>query len=242
MSVTRIVWSREAARAFVTPAVYATLVIFAAASAGCFVAALQFGEGGFWSLPALWTLSVGLTLPVLAAMATMRLFAGERSAGTLTSLLTVPAPEREILMGKYLAALGTVLLGLAGAIVPWLLLRRALPYGMPPITTLTGPLLVLCLQALSLTALGTLASVLARQSWSAAAGTMLTVMAAALIWGACARFFPEVRGRAPLFPFLIELLDAASGRIALSSLVMHGSLTWGLLFASKRLLEARTWH
>lgn len=242
MSATRIVWAREAGAACCSPAVYLALATYLAAAAGLFATSLQFGEDGSWSVAALWTLSVALPLPLLAAMATMHLFAGERSAGTLAALLTLPVRERDILLGKFLAALGTVWVGLAGAAMSWLLLERALPGGVPPVSTLALPLGLLALQALSWTALGTLTSVLARRPWSAAAAAVLAGLGGMLAWGACARFFPSLRWHMPALPLIVECLDAASGRLSLRSLVWHGSLTWWLLFAATRLLEARRWH
>lgn len=242
MSVTRIVWAREAVAACYAPATYLTLATYLAASAGLFAASLQFGEDGSWSVAALWTLSGAIPLPLLAAMATMHLFAGERSEGTLAALLTVPVRERDILLGKFLAALGTVLLGLAGAVMSWLLLERALPDGVPPVSHLALPLALLALQALSWTALGTLTSVLARRPWGAAAGVLLAGLGGMLAWGACARFFPSLRWHMPAFPLLLECLDAAAGRFSLRSLMWHGTAAWWLLFAGTRLLEARRWH
>ncbi len=242
MSATRIVWAREAAAACYAPATYLTLTTYLALSSGLFAASLQYGEDGSWSVAALWTLSAAIPLPLLAAMATMRLFAGERSDGTLSSLLTVPVRDRDILLGKFLAAMGTVLLGLAGAAMPWLLLQRALPGDVPPVSSLALPLALLALQAVSWTALGTFSSVLARRPWGAAVGALLAALGAMLVWGVCARFFPALRWRMPAFPLILECLEAAAGRLSIRSLVWHVSACWWLLFAATRLLEARRWH
>lgn len=242
MSMARTVWARETAAAFVSPAFYTALTVFQAVVAGLFAAALRFGEGRCWSLPALWTLAAGLPLPLLAAAATMRLFAGERAGGTLETLLSLPVPERDILAGKFAAALLTVWLGVAGAVTPWLLLRRALPEAVPPPAALAAPLVMLMLQALAWTALGTLASVLARCPWNAAAATVAAIPGAAFVWGLGVRFLPGWSRGAALFPPLAELLDAAAGRLSLAGVVLHLSLAWWCLFAGARVLEARRWR
>ena len=50
---------------------------------------------------------------VFAPAVTMRLIAEERKAGTLELLLTMPIRDRDVVLGKFLAALGMVAVGLA---------------------------------------------------------------------------------------------------------------------------------
>ena len=236
---TRIVWAREAFAMSCSPAVYTALTAFFALCAGLFFAALQIGEGTFWSLPALWILSVALPLPLLAILVTMPLFAGERASGTLPLLMILPVSLGRVVLGKYLAACGTVLLGILGAVVPWLFLARGLAGKLPPLAALAAGAAMLGLHGMSWTALGLLCSVLARRPWAAAVGTLMLGGGAILAWTALSRLFLGGHLHAPSFPLVTELLDAAAGRLALHSLALHLSLAAWCLFVSRHLLEAR---
>lgn len=238
-SITRTVWAREASAFLCSPAAYAALVSFFALSAGLFFTALQIGEGTFWSLPALWTLSVALPLPLLAILMTMPLFAGERASGTLPMLLILPISMRKVILGKFLAAYGTVWLGILGALAPWLFLARVLSGKVPPIEALLPAVGMLGLHAMSWTALGVLSSVLARRPWAAAVGTILLGGGAMLAWASLSRLFLGGHWQITSFPLMLELLDAAAGRIALQSLVLHLSIVMWCLYASLQILEAR---
>ena len=55
----------------------------------------------------------GMLIMFLAPLLTMRLFAEERHRGTIELLLTYPVRDREVIFGKYLAALGMVLVLMA---------------------------------------------------------------------------------------------------------------------------------
>ncbi len=242
MSLSRIVGAGSFFSMFVTPWGYASLAIFLAFSGGLFASSLHFGEGRFYSLQSLWTLSVALSLPLLAAMSTMPLFAAERSSGTMELLATVPVKERDLVLGKFIAGLGVVLIGLFASLACWLLLRRALPDKIPNVSTLWPATLVLGLQALTWTSIGTLMSLVARRPVWSACGTLLACLSFAWLWGGASRFFPEIRWHMPAYPLAIELLDAASGRLALVSLVRHASFTWFFLYVSVRLLEVRQWR
>ncbi len=238
-SITRTIWTREVLAFLRSPAAYAGLVAFCALAAGLFFAALQIGEGTFWSLPALWTLSTALPLPLLTIMMTMPLFAGERAAGTLALLLILPLSPRKLLVGKFLAAYGVVWLGMLGALVPWLFLSRVLSGKLPPVDALWPAVGMLGLHAMSWTALGVLASIAARRPWAAAVGTILCGGGAMLAWAALSRLFLGGHLQAASFPMLLELLDAAAGRIALRSVVLHLSVTVWCLFTGLHLLEGR---
>jgi ABC-2 type transport system permease protein len=238
-SITRTVWARESLAMSCSPAVYTALSAFLALSAGLFFAALQIGEGTFWSLPALWVLAVALPLPLLAILVTMPLFAGERASGTLALLAILPISLRKVVLGKFLAAGGAVLLGILGALVPWLFLARGLAGKLPPLAALLPCAALLALHGMSWTALGLLCSVLARRPWAAAVGTLLLGGGAILAWAAASRLFLGGHLQAPAFPLATELLDAAAGRLALRSLVLHGSIVAWCLFVSLQVLEAR---
>jgi ABC-2 type transport system permease protein len=239
-SITRTVWAREAMAGLFSPAVYTGLVAYFTLSAGLFFTALQIGEGTLWSLSALWTLSAAFPLPLLVMLLTMSLFAGERAAGTLDLLLILPIPMRKVIVGKFLAVCGTVLLGVLGALVPWIFLAHNLAGRLPPLAALLPAIAMLVLHAVSWTALGLLTSTLMRRPWAAGVATLLFGGGALLAWAALSRLMGG--GQSPQtisFPLVLELLDAAAGRIALRSVVLHLSFVAWCLFMCLHLLEAR---
>lgn len=112
----RAVWAiakKEFRGAFVTPVAYAYLVVFLAFTNWFFFRTF-FVQGdaslrGFFSLLP-WTLV--FLLPAL----TMRLVSEERKFGTLEVLLTWPVRESEAVLGKFLGALGLLVVSLAGTV------------------------------------------------------------------------------------------------------------------------------
>lgn len=238
-SATRTSFYRELWAALFSPGRYISFAVFYALSAAILSAALHLGEGNFWTLQALWTLSVAPLLPILAAFVTMPLFAGERSAGTLEGLMLLPVPLRKIVIGKFVASFLSVCVGIVGNLVPWFILSHTLGTRAPENSFLAGSLLILALHAFSWTSLGTLCSSLTRRPWTAAAGTLLTGGGLMLVWAACSRFFFTGNLQSDPFPIWNELLDAADGRIALHSIVFHISFGLWCLFVSIQHLEER---
>ena len=238
-SATRTSFYRELGASLFSPARYATFAAFFALSAAFLSAALQLGEGKFWTLEALWTLSVALPLPIFVSLVTMPLFAGERAAGTYELLALLPIPLRKIVVGKFTASFISVCLGLAGSTIPWFLLRHALDTRAPDNRLLVAPLVLLFLHAFSWTALGTLCSAMARRPWIAATGTLFAGGALMLLWAASTRFFFSGNWQSSPFPIWGELLDAAGGRIALHSFAFHLAFGLWCLFACVQTLEAK---
>ncbi len=238
-SATRTSFYRELGASLFSPARYATFSAFFALSAAFLSAALQLGEGQFWTLQALWTLSVAFPLPVIVSLVTMPLFAGERAAGTYESLALLPIPLRKIVVGKFTASFLSVCVALAGSTVPWFLLSHALDSRAPDPILLQAPLVLLLLHAFSWTALGTLCSSLAKRPWVAATGTLFAGGSLMLIWAALSRQYLSGNWQSTPFPIWGELLDAAEGHIALHSIVFHISFGLWCLFSCVQSLEAR---
>lgn len=240
-SATRTSFYRELGAGLFSPARYVAFGSFFAISAAFLFAFLQLGEGKFWTISALWTLSVAFPLPLLSSLITMPMFAGERAAGTYESLALLPIPIRKIVIGKFIASLILSCLGILGAIVPWLVLCVVLGVNeiMPSFMTLSASLVILFLHVFSWTSLGTLCSALARRPWIAAAGTILVGGALLLFWAAFSRFFLSGNISSTPFPIWSELLDAAGGRIALHSVVFHLSFGLWCLFICVQYLEAK---
>ena len=94
-------------------------------------------RGGFWQADRATLQSMfeyvpwGLSLLVIPVV-TMRLMAEERRSGTLEMLITLPVRDSDVILGKYLGALGLVLvLVLATALYPFLMFKW--PWSLGPL-------------------------------------------------------------------------------------------------------------
>ncbi len=115
MSTTLAISRRELRTFFNSPIAYIVLGAFLLVSGWLFFSTLfvagQASLRGFFGLaPVLFV--------VLTPAITMRLLAEERKSGTLELLLTLPVHDWQVVLGKYLAALGMVAIGL-GCTLPY---------------------------------------------------------------------------------------------------------------------------
>ncbi|MGI6496660.1 MAG: ABC transporter permease [Kiritimatiellia bacterium] len=218
-------------------------------------------EGHFLRVEQIWCYAAALCTPFTAALATMRLFAGERRDGTLPLLLATPVGERSLVFGKYRAAVHLVWLSLALASFPLFLLHAlaATPSGLPPAEALRtlasafarpgeGPLpldpaalagaaLFLAIHALPFTAFGTLCSVAARRPAAAAGGMLLALGAAGAAGATALLFFPEAKARAAVSGPVSWIAEAALGNFLPGPFLAALAATACMLFLATRLLE-----
>jgi ABC-2 type transport system permease protein len=107
---TAVIAKRELGAFFKSPVAYVVLALFLVVSGvmfffgGFFVTGSASMEGYFGTMPI-------LLLFICPAIA-MRLIAEERGSGTIEMLLTFPVRDVEVVLGKYLAALGVLAVGL----------------------------------------------------------------------------------------------------------------------------------
>jgi len=195
-------------------------------------------------------------LLILVPLLTMRLFAEERSTGTLEVLLTAPLRDWEAVLGKWLGAflfyLGLIVLtlayvGLLAYYVPtkitfhlagYSLRVGSLDYGLLA-STYVGMVLV----GAAATAIGLLCSTLTRSQiiafflgmglitfvWYAGSGLSV------LVAEPYARFFQYIGGFNRYQSFTL-------GQIHLRDVAYFLSLTVGALFLATRVLESRKWR
>ncbi len=170
----------------------------------------------------------------------MRLLAEERQTGTMTVLYTSPVSEWQIVLGKYLSALG------------FLALIIALSMYMPALIFVNGKVSVghiaagalgLLLLGSASVAIGTFASSLTRNQVVAAvvsAGVIVTLL---LMWKLAKIAGPpldDVFGSMSLYdkhfqPFM-------KGVVNLRDVVFYLSLTFFFLMTTTKILEARRWR
>lgn len=120
----------------------------------------------------LWEYTINdirLLVMLLVPYITMRSFAEEKKQGTLELLCTAPLSDRAILMGKFIAALGVVLLIIALTFAYPLLYALFYPLAWGPVASAYAGLLLL---AMALVALGIFISSLTEHQIIAAGCTM----------------------------------------------------------------------
>ncbi len=112
MKRVRAVARRELKAYFNSPIAYVFLLVFAGASLFTFFNIQAFFSRGIADLRALFE-PLPFLMVLLVPALTMRLWAEERKQGTIEVLLTLPAREPELVLGKFVASWALLGLGLA---------------------------------------------------------------------------------------------------------------------------------
>ena len=99
--------------------------------------------------------------------------------------------------------------------------------------------MLLLLQAAAWTAVGTLASLLAKQPVAAGVLTVLCIGAPYALYAGVLSWMPRMPHTVWQWPPLADVADAATGLFALAPLVLYLSVAWCVLFLCVRLIEAR---
>jgi ABC-2 type transport system permease protein len=207
--------------------------------------------GGFWqadrsSVERLFEYApMGLSFLVVPVV-TMRLVAEERRSGTLEMLITLPVRDSDVVLGKYLGALGLVLvLVLATLIYPFGMFKW--PWSLGPLDM--GPVwsgyLGLLLFSAAATAIGLLVSSFAE---SQAVAFFITFFVLAALW-----FFDNAAqylssGGGGLLPSALQYMSFQTrlsgfwrGLIDIRDVVFFVSVTVLSLLVAFRALERRRW-
>lgn len=183
--------------------------------------------------------NVTVVLIFIAPLLTMRLLADEQKTGTLEILLTAPVRDWEVVLGKYMAAMGLFLLMLVATLYyPFILWRIG---GNPDWGPILSGYLGLILLSSAMIAIGTLTSAVTENQIVAAVlgfGVLL------LLW-----LIEAARNVAPgageIFAYLAlpaHYDDFATGAINLDDVVYYLSMTIGSLFLATRILETRRYR
>jgi len=204
-------------------------------------------QGGFWQIDRAsvarmfefvpWALSA-MVLPLV----TMRAIAEEKRTGTLELLITMPVTDVDVILGKYLAAMGLVLVLLAATLLypialfvfPWHL--GALDWG----PVFSGYLGTLLLSAAGV-GVGLAFSAVSDSQIVAFFLTALTLSLLHVIGGVVEFFRGPVGDVISFVSFQTRFAPFARGLIDLRAVVYFASVaTFALLFAF-RSLESRKW-
>lgn len=183
-----------------------------------------------------------LNVLVVTALLGMRLFAEERQRGSIELLLTLPVDEWQVVLGKYLGALGLYVSFWAPTAIYLLLLRSVAAEGrapdvLPVLAGYGGTLLV----GGSAIALALVTTITIRSQLLAAllAFGVLTLL---LLGGALSDllvrqgFWGELLGYCNWFR---HMEDFGRGIVDSRAIVLHASVIVGALFFATRLLSTR---
>jgi ABC-2 type transport system permease protein len=235
---------RDLTALFVSPEGWVVAALFVVlTSAFGFLVPVLAGQAA--TMDGVFGVVTGFLMPILIPVITMRVFAEERSRGTLELLLTSPVRDWEVAAGKWLGALTFYVLLLATTLVYVVVLAVYVPGHLASLDLgLIGATYIgLVLVGAAATAIGVLASCLTRSQivafFVALALLLLTWYAGSLLG-----FFAQ-----PPVSRLFQYLGASNrfqsfslGQLTLKDTVYFLSLAAAALFLTTRLLDSRRWR
>ena len=180
------------------------------------------------------------SLVVVIPLLTMRLVAEENRSGTLETLMTAPVTDAQVIIGKFLGALGLYVILLAATVVYFLLI---VAYGQPDWGVAAMGYLGMLLLGATYISVGLFASTLTRHQLVAGligiailtfftAGLYLLVMALPAGAG-------KVLSKANM---ITNFADFSRGVFDTRRVVFFLSMTVFFLFISTKVLESRRWR
>jgi ABC-2 type transport system permease protein len=202
---------------------------------------------GFWRVDRSTLSRMFEIVPILLAflvvpVITMRLMAEERRSGTLEMLITLPVKDSDVVLGKYLGALGMVLVLVLGtAIYPIVMFK--FPWNLGPVDS--GPIVAgyvgLILFSATTVALGLLISSLTDSQSIAFFITVFVLLSLWLLGKAASYFGGNVGNALNFVAFDTRLSGFWRGLIDTRDVVFFLSVTATCLVVSFRALERRKW-
>lgn len=180
------------------------------------------------------------TVMIASIFLSMRLVAEERQTGSLVLLMTSPAGEREIVLGKWLASLGFLaMINLASLYMPLLIFVN----GRVSLGHIVSGYIGLLLLGGAALAIGLLGSALTRYQVLAViiSALMLVFMLAAWL-GSNVSEPPMDQLFQHLALYNKHFVPFQRGVLGLSHVVYYLSVTYFFLLAAIKVLEARRWR
>lgn len=247
MRAFRTLWAKELGACFLSPIAYITIVFFlvvmgfsfwllvsilAQGSVTTTIMNELFGSIFFW-------MAMLIVVPVL----TMRLFAEEKRAGTIETLMTAPVTDAEVVLAKFAGALTFFLIMWVPTAAYLLILRRFSPLTAPPDP---GPMLSGYLGAALVGSLylsiGLFCSALTRNQIVAAI-ICFAVLNIAFFTGFLAYVGRDesVRNVATYLSSVEHMRDFARGAVDTRSILFYVTGTVFMLFATVKVVESRKW-
>ncbi len=182
-----------------------------------------------------------LMLVLVAPAVSMRLISEELRTGTYELLASSPITSLQIVLGKYLGALGFLVVMLLPTLIHAGALALVSEPSPDPGPIAAGYLSLLLFGCLCL-ALGTFASTLTDSQTLAFLGTMLTLICWMLITNVAPQHvYPPIGSKLASASYSIRIDDFARGTIDTRHVVFFLSISAGLLAAATSTMELRRW-
>ena len=235
---------RDVMALLVSPAGWVVAALFAViASAFGFVVPVLAGRAA--TMEGVFGVITSFLMPILIPVITMRVFAEERSQGTLELLLTSPVRDWEVAAGKWLGAFTFYVLLLATTLVYVAVLVVYAPghLGALDLGLIGATYIGLLLVGAAATAIGVFTSCLT-QSQVIAFFLALAVLLVTWYAGSLLGFFIQPPA-SRLFMYaggFNRFQSFSLGRVALRDAVYFLSVAAAALFLTARLLESRRWR
>jgi ABC-2 type transport system permease protein len=236
MSPALVISRRELRTYFNSPVAYIVVTVFTIITGYLFFTQLfveQQAElrGFFGTMPLLFMF--------LAPAITMRLLADERSSGTLELLITMPVRDWEVVLGKFLAAMGLLCAALALTMVFAITVRAIGPLDRGPVI---GGYLGLLLMGGAYVSIGVMCSAFTRNSIVAFI-VAFAISFALFLLGHVVQFVPQ--GLQPLVSFLSisnHFDNISRGIIDTRDVFYYLSVMGVSLLLATLALESRRWR
>lgn len=183
--------------------------------------------------------NMAVTLLFVCPILTMRLLAEERRSGTLEVLLTSPVTDAQVVLGKFLGAVGLLAVLVAATIhFPLILAQFGSPDPGPLFTGYLGLLLV----GASFMAVGVLASSLTESQVVAGFLSFGGLLALWIIGWAASQPGSAIGHVLEQLSLLNHFDDLAKGVVDSKDIVFYLSFMAVCLFGAVRALESRKWR
>jgi ABC-2 type transport system permease protein len=236
MSPALVISRRELRTYFNSPVAYIVVSVFTIITGYLFFMQLFMEQqaelrGFFGSMPLLFMF--------LAPALTMRLLADEKSSGTLELLITMPVRDWEVVVGKFLAAMGLVCAALGLTLVFAITVRALGPLDRGPAI---GGYLGLLLMGGAYIAIGVMCSAFTRNSIVAFI-TAFAISFALFLFGHVVNFVPQALQ--PLIAFLSisnHFENISRGVIDTRDVFYYASVIGVSLLVATLSLESRRWR
>jgi len=227
---------RELKAYFVSPVAYVILAAFLVATGYFFTFIMLYSRQAIMR-PVFENMSIILLL--LSPVLTMRLLSEEQRSGTIELLLTAPLRDVELVLGKFLASFGFLLVMLGVTLYyPLLLARLGNPEGGPILTGYLGMILF----GAAFLSIGLLASSVTQNQIVAA---VLAFVALLILWtldAATSMFGSSASAVLSYVALSSHFSDFAKGIVDTKNVIYYLSLVAACLFLTTRAVEARRWR
>lgn len=238
---------REITTYFNTPVAYVMVPLFLVMTGGWLFGVLFLQKEAtlrafftpFWGSLTPNFFSAPFALAIFAPLVTMRLFAEEQQSGTLEVLMTMPVGDWEVVIGKYLAAMGLVATVLLLTLAFPITIRVLGPLDLGPVV---GGYVGLLLLGSAFVAVGVMASSITRNQIVAA----LVSLAICLFIYFIGQFVPLLPGAlAPFFEYVsvgYHFDSIARGVVDTRVVIFYATVTAGCLMVAQTMLHSRRWR